>query len=463
MTPSASEKIATFVTGFDATAVTDAARHVVARALYDTLAVAVAGVHEPASRVMQDYTRGQSGPLMASVWATGDRLPVELAALVNGTMAHALDFDDVTSPLRGHPTVAILPALVALAESADYSGRDLIDAYIVGFEVTVKIARAIVNDQYAKGWHSTASIATFGATAACARLLRLGVPEVVNALGIAVSQIAGTRQNFGTMSKPFQAGQANAVALRSVLLARAGFDASRNALDGDQGYTVLYADGQDIHAELNQLGSLPYEIERSGLEVKKYPLCYATHRAIQGVLDLQKERPIQFAEVVGIDLLTNYRATVPLIYPRPQTGLEAKFSMQYAVTAALHDGGVTLRSFEDAAVRRPAIQAFLPNVTTREADPPMFPRWTELTVRLRNGDAITRRVERLRGSAENPLRDAELIEKAADCFAYSGLPVSAEALAAACFNLARTSVHEALGPLIGVLRSEGARVSDGDD
>ncbi|MFH1186163.1 MAG: MmgE/PrpD family protein, partial [Chloroflexota bacterium] len=101
MTPSASEKIAVFVTNFDATAVTDAARHVVARALYDTLAVAVAGVHEPASRVMLDYARGQSGPHMASVWATGDRLPVELAALVNGTMAHALDFDDVASPLRG--------------------------------------------------------------------------------------------------------------------------------------------------------------------------------------------------------------------------------------------------------------------------------------------------------------------------------------------------------------------------
>ncbi len=448
MTPSASEKIAAFVIKFDAAAVTDGARHIVARALYDTLAVAVAGVHEPASRVMLDYARGQSGPCMASVWATGDRLPVELAALVNGTMAHALDFDDVCSPLRGHPTAAILPALVALSERGDCSGCDLIDAYIVGFEVAVKIARAIVNDQYAKGWHATASIATLGTTAACARLLRLGAPEVVNALGIAVSQVAGTRENFGTMSKPFQAGQANAVALRSVLLARAGFDASRNALDGAQGYTVLYADGQDIHAELNQLGSSPLEIERSGIEVKKYPLCYATHRAIQGVLDLQKERPIPFAEVAGVDLLTNYRATVPLIHKRPQTGLEAKFSMQYAVAAALHDGKVTLGSFEDAAVRRPAIQAFFPRVTVREADPPLFPRWTELTVRLRSGEAISRRVELLRGSAKSPLSDGELIEKAADCCAYSGLPVSAEALAVTCFNLAGISVNEVLDSLI---------------
>lgn len=439
-TLSASEKIARFVVGFDVAAVSPASRHVIARAFYDTLVSALAGAGEPASRNMLAYARAQGGAGPATVWSTGERLSLEYAALVNGTMGHALDYDDVSSPLRGHPSVATVPALLALGESLGSSGRALVDAFAVGFEVALKLARAIVDDQYAKGWHSTASIATFGATAACARLLGLDLTATTHAIGIAVSQISGTRQNFGTMSKPFQAGLANAVALRSVLLARAGVDASRVALDGKQGYTVLYADGQDIHAQLDTLGALPVEIERAGIEVKKYPLCYATHRTIDGVLDLVAAHGIRLADVERVDVRTNYRATVPLIYTRPQTGLEAKFSMQYAVAAALHDGHVSLASFEDAAVQRPALQAFFEKVHVSEGDPPMFPRWAEIAIRLRDGRLLPLRIDRLRGSAELPLTDAELVRKGADCCAYGGSSVSAETLATLCFAMDTSSV-----------------------
>ena len=362
MAQTASEKIASFVLNFDPGTITAASRHVAARALYDTIVCALAGAQEPASQLSLQYAQGQTGPHMATVWATGQKVSLEMAALVNGTMGHALDFDDVSSPLRGHPTVAILPAVIALGESLQAQGRDIITAYIVGFEVSLRLARAIVDEQYAKGWHSTASIATFGTTVACAHLLKLNHAQIVNALGITVSQVAGTRQNFGTMSKPFQAGQANAVALRAVMLAKLGFDASAKALDGDLGYATLYADKMDLHGELDQLGRLPLEIERSGIEVKKYPLCYATHRTIDGLLDMLKDTPFKFEQLDHVDIQTNYRATVPLIHSRPQTGLEGKFSMQYAVAAALHDGEVVLKTFEDAAVQRAAIQAFLPKV-----------------------------------------------------------------------------------------------------
>jgi 2-methylcitrate dehydratase PrpD len=435
MTQTASEKIATFVVNFDPTTITPASRHIAARALFDTVVCAVAGVQEPASQLSLQYANGQTGPHMATVWATGQKLSLEMAALVNGTMGHALDFDDVSSPLRGHPTVAILPAVIALGESLQAQGRDIIDAYVVGFEVTLRLARAIVDEQYAKGWHSTASIATFGATAACAHLLKLNHAQVVNALGITVSQIAGTRQNFGTMSKPFQAGQANAVALRAVMLAKLGFDASAKALDGDQGYTTLYADKMDVHAEFDQLGSLPLEIERSGIEVKKYPLCYATHRTIDGLLDMLKDTPFKFEQIDRVDIQTNYRATVPLIHRRPQTGLEGKFSMQYAVTAALHDGEVVLKTFEDSAVQRADIQAFLPKVSVIEGAPPLYPRWAELAVHLKDGTVLKRRVEKLRGSKEHPLTDAELIVKGADCCHFGGLKISAAELAQTCFTL----------------------------
>ena len=181
MTQTASEKIASFVVNFDPATITPASRHVAARALFDTVVCAIAGVREPASQLSLQYAQGQTGPHMATVWATGQKLSLEMAALVNGTMGHALDFDDVSSPLRGHPTVAILPAVIALGETLQSQGRDIINAYIVGFEVTLRLARAIVDEQYAKGWHSTASIATFGATVACAYLLKLNHAQIVNA------------------------------------------------------------------------------------------------------------------------------------------------------------------------------------------------------------------------------------------------------------------------------------------
>jgi 2-methylcitrate dehydratase PrpD len=432
---SASEKIARFVIGFDPASLGAASRHVIARALYDTLVCGIAGAGEPPTLKMLAYARVHGAGQGATLWAGGEKLAVEHAALVNGTMGHALDYDDVTSPLRGHPSVAMLPALLALGEQRGAGLRQVVDAYAVGFEVTLKLARGMVDDHYAKGWHSTASIASFGAAAACAHLLGLDLQKTTHAIGIAVSQISGTRQNFGTMSKAFQAGLANATGLRSALLAEVGFDASRVALDGEHGYTVLYADGQDIHAQLDTLGALPLEIERSGIEVKKYPLCYATHRTIDGVLDAMAANRFTFGDVERVEVVTNFRATVPLIYHRPQTGLEAKFSLEYAVTAALHDGAVRLASFDDAAVQRPAVQAFLPKVTFSEGRPPMFPRWAELAIHLHNGHVLNSRIEKLRGSKEYPLSDAELVAKGEDCCAFGHSRVSAPALAELCFAI----------------------------
>ncbi|MDN3988056.1 MmgE/PrpD family protein [Zwartia vadi] len=455
--PSASEKIASFVVNFNPASISPELRHIATRAVYDTLICAIAGSREPASLLSLKYAQGHTGPRMGTVWATGDRLSIEMAALVNGTTGHALDFDDVSSPLRGHPTVAIIPALLALGESIGAQGREIIDAYVVGFEVTLRLARAMVDDHYAKGWHSTASIASFGATAACSYLLKLDQAQIVHALGITVSQIAGTRQNFGTMSKPLQAGQANAVALRSVCLAELGFDASAQAIDGKQGYTALYAQGLDIHPQLDDLGHLPLELERSGIEIKKYPLCYATHRTIDGLLDILDEHALTLESIERIDIQTNYRATVPLIYSHPQTGLEAKFSMQYAVTSALMDRAVLLSSFEDDAVQRPAVQAFLSKVHVTEGDPPMFPRWANIRITLCDGHLIEKRVDQLRGSAQLPLSDSALIEKGLDCCKYGRHSVSAHELAHSCFGLDHLPVSALIAVLTG--RSDASYAS----
>jgi 2-methylcitrate dehydratase PrpD len=443
-TKSASVKIAEFASAFSADRLSAHQLHQTARALIDTFAVAVAGRNEEAATIALEYARERSANRMATAWGTDIKLPVEDAVLYNGIAGHVLDFDDVTSPMRGHPSIALLPPLVALAEIHDKSGKELAASFAVGFEVICKLAKAMVADHYAKGWHSTSSIGTLAATVACAHLLGLERDQIVNALGIALSQTAGSRANFGTMAKSFQAGHCGASAIRAALLAQRGFTGSSDALDGTYGYMTLYANGEDLHAQLDTLGAAPLEIDSSGFEIKKYPLCYATHRAIDGVLDLRAEHGLTLDQIERAEIVTNYRAMVPLIYPRPQTGLEGKFSMHYAVAAALQDGHVRLASFADAAVLHPRIQQFLPHIDAREDQGPASPRWTRVRLETKNGRVMTKLVTQLRGAADCPLSDAGLIEKAEDCFAFGCSQASAQAFADAAFSIERMRISEIL-------------------
>jgi 2-methylcitrate dehydratase PrpD len=446
----ASRRIAMFSVGFNRSNMTAALLEQVSRALLDTWAGGVAGSAEPASQHALRYLNFYGGCdhteyMGASLWGRAGRYPLESAALWNGIAAHVLDYDDVTSPLRGHPSVAMLPALVALAEALDLKGSHLACAYVVGFEVICKIAKAMAVDHYAKGWHSTASIGTIGAAVACAHLLQLDVEQTMSAIGLAVSQAAGTRANFGSHAKAFQAGHSNAAGLRAALLAREGFTAAGEALDSEIGYTALYGNGEELAPQLETLGSLPLELERSGIEIKKYPLCYATHRALDGLLALREGHGLTLDNVERVTVRTSKGALAPLVHHRPTSGLQAKFSMEYAVAAALHDGGVKLDSFVDAAVLRPEIQAFLARVSSADAaQGEVFPRWTEIVVDRRGETSLTCRVEQLRGSAQLPLTLAELGAKVADCLAWGKSDVDAETLVHAANTMAHRTVRQFL-------------------
>ncbi|MCD0502651.1 MmgE/PrpD family protein [Bordetella petrii] len=429
----AAELIGRFAAAFQPGRVTAPLRHLAARALLDTYAVAVAGRNEPAALRAHRYLHAQgmicptdgrpgvSAMPAASLWGRADRANAEAAALYSGIAAHVLDYDDVTSPLRGHPSVVLWPALMALGQVAGLRMDRLLSGYVAGFEVMCKIARVMAVEHYARGWHSTSAIGVLGAAAACAHALRLDAEQAANAIGLAVAQAAGTRANFGSDAKSFQAGHANAAALRSVLLAQAGFTASSEVLDPVLGYSALYGQGQDLDGAMRDLGQGALELERSGLEVKKYPLCYATHRTLDGLLELRAEAGLTLQNVKRVQVRASPGALAPLIHHRPRTGLQAKFSMEYAVAAALCDGQVRLASFSDQAVMRPEIQAFLAEVDSAEAPgDSIFPRWAVLCVDDKSGRRHERRIEGLRGSAELPLSDAELIAKARDCFAWAG-------------------------------------------
>jgi 2-methylcitrate dehydratase PrpD len=443
----ASERIASFAASLENFALDEARQHLAQRAFLDTFACAIAGRKDAAPRIAREYVANVVGLGGATGWTTGERLPAESAAWLNGIAGHVLDYDDVLTPMRGHISVALVPALVALSQEHGIDGRRFALAYMAGFEVMAKLSRVMALDHYSKGWHSTSSMGMIGATVACGVLLRLDRQQIANALGLAVAQASGTRENFGTMAKSFQAGHCGAAAVRAVKLAQAGFDSSAGALDGKYGFLALYAGNEDLSAMLDRLASPVAEIDAMGIDIKKYPCCYANHRALDGMLALRSEHALTLDKVERVEMLTSARGLEALIHPRPQTGLEAKFSFEYAMAAALLDGQIRLSSYEDAMVRRPEIQAFLPRVTKTESPGPVLPRWSEIKVGLKNGDTFTRLVRIARGDAADPLSDEELIEKVADCFQAGERTWSAADFAARVFDLANSNFNEVLRPL----------------
>ena len=450
--PSPEQRMAAYAAQFDPKRLGREHLQAVARTLLDTHAVSVAGWHEPAPTRFRRYAEaaglcavpaGAKAGAWASLWVGGARASAEVAAIANGVAGHVLDYDDVSSEMRGHPSAALWPALLALGEARQAPGLRLAAAFVVGFELIVKLSRAMAQEHYARGWHSTSGIGTIAGAVACAHLLGLDEAGTHNALGIAVAQTAGSRQNFGSDAKSFQAGHCNGAAVRAALLAEAGFTGGEYALSGAGGFFDLYGANRALFEEqLGGAGLGDSELLISGVEVKKYPMCYAAHRALDGMLDLRAEEGVDLSAVASVSVTSSRGGLTPLIHHRPATGLQAKFSMQYAVVAALADGRVDFRSFTDDAVCRPEIQRMLGAVTIGESGDSLFPRWTELVITLRNGREIRRRVTALRGSATLPISERELLAKAADCYQRGETALSAADVYAAARELSTATTGQ---------------------
>jgi 2-methylcitrate dehydratase PrpD len=427
--------IARFASGFDADRVTKNHLRECGRAFADTCAVAIAGLPTPVVQKAFSYVRthAPSGP--ARLWGGAFTSSLVEAAFFNAIAGHALDYDDASSSMGGHPSVVLLPALVAISESRGKSGLDLATAYLVGFEIASRIGRGLSQIHYDRGWHMTATVGTIACAAACARLLSLAEDQTCHAIGLAIAQTAGTRANFGTDAKPFQAGHAAAAGVRSALLAESGFTASGEVLEGDGSFTQLYSQGEDLGAALAGMGDEPFELDSSGIEIKKYAACYALHRPLDGVLDLRAAHGLNGSEVSGVAIVASRGALAPLIPDLPRTGNEARFSMQYAIAAALHDGDIQLSTFTDSAVQREDIGALMGRITATEAPGTMLPRWASVRIALNDGRILTRRIDSLRGAPQSPLSDAQLLSKVADCLRWGGSTVDAAQLLNASMQL----------------------------
>ncbi len=401
-------------------------RRLSARALIDTIGCAAAGSSEPAGKIAAQLARHDAGTPRATVIGgrgAGNgalRVPPANAAMANAIAGHALDYDDV-NPM-GHPSVPVCFTALAAAEDVGAGGRDLVTAYVTGVELETKVNRAFGENHYLHGWHSTSTLGVLGAAAAAAKIYRLDPDRTAIALGIAASQAGGLRQNFGTMTKPFHPGHASWAGLNAARLARAGFTADRTILEAPLGYFAVFAAGRyDAARAIADLDH--WSLANPGLSLKKYPCCYCTHASIDGALALKARFAIDAEQVVAVRAELSKFFLSPLIHHRPTTGLEGKFSLEYALAAALLDSKVALASFTDEMVRRPQAQRLLERVSPSAGD---FPgegtraTFARLTVELAGGRRLVEEVAEPRGTSANPLSDAELTDKFHDCFSFGG-------------------------------------------
>lgn len=414
----------------------------------DTAGVILAGIDEPVTRIAAELVAEDSGAPVASLLGTTLRTSAGAAALLNGVAGHALDYDDVSVSLTGHPSVVVLPAALAAGELAGATGATLLAAYVAGVEVMAALGRAIGAAHYRTGWHATSTMGTIGAAVAAGRALGLDADRMANAVAIAVSQSSGSRQNFGTMTKPYHAGHAARCGVEAARLAARGMTADRSAVEAPLGLFALLSYGEGRAEEVAATLGNPYDLATAGLSVKKYPCCFATHRAADAVLDLRTEHGLEAAQVEAVTVTVPPGGVSPLIHDRPRTGLEGKFSMQYVLAAALLDGGVGLDAFADASVQRPEAQALLPLVTVHEdagihgGRNPIEEGHVDVEVRLRGGGVLSRRILHPRGSPADPLRPDELGVKFLDCAAAA---------------LGREQAEAALARLLAVEREPDVR------
>ncbi len=390
----------------------------------DTLGVALGGTAEEAPMKVAEVLGIVAGSGDALLLGTAHRASALDAALLNGVAAHVLDYDNTAANMGGHVSAVMVPALLAAAEAFDCSGEDVLVAHTAGYETGSQIGRAVHPLHSESGWHPTSTVGVFAVAAACARLLSLTVEQTETALAMSTSLAAGNKANFGTMTKSLHVGQCARGGLMAALLARKGFTANADAFAHKQGYFNLFNGPGNFHLErvLDTWGA-PLDIVEPGASYKLYPCCYSTHSPIEAVLNMVRDHgPFNPDDIARVDTWTALPRLAHTDRAQPQTGLEAKFSVQYCVARALLGGRVLLQDFDGAALREPAVQRLLARVHAAPHREGQFQPGqgfaAEVKITFVDGRELASRVLRPLGrTAANPIPPAQLKAKFADCAA----------------------------------------------
>lgn len=417
------EELARFTADPKFAVIPDRAIEIVQSGFADTIATMIAGRKEPVVEIARQFVVDRRSLAdEASILFGETRAASSDAALINGTAGHALDFDDVA--LGGHPSTVLVPAILAEAERLDASGTDALRAYLVGYEVWAELFVREQDAYHLKGWHPTAVLGTVGAAASIAHLNRLSPEQCRHALALAASMACGVVANFGTMTKPLHAGRAAAASIDAVRLAAAGLTAAPDAFEHHAGYlAALSPNGRvDRSSPASQLGKTLRVLDY-GLSIKKYPTCYATHRVIDGVLDLTRSRSLRADDVKEVRARIGVAQASMLRNHSPVTGLEAKFSLEFAVASALVAGKVGLSELTDDFVAQGAVRDLMRKVSiiTDDSQCPIEPVFSindRVEVVLNDGTTLdSGNIRFARGNAKAPLCDVDLRAKFLDCTA----------------------------------------------
>ena len=383
---------------------------------FDCIGVMLAGVAQPVGQIISDYVSAQNSNPEATIVGSGFRTSLADAALANGTMGHALDFDDFGG--FGHPTVAVLPALLPLCEKTGASGRRLMEAFVIGCEVGMAVHLAAHYNQMTRGFHATSVIGRISGTAACAKILNLTHGQTVTALGIAGSMASGVLHNLGTMTKPLHAGLAARDSVMAVQLASMGITAGQQILEHPVGFinSVMGEGNYDLKGMVDGLGK-PFLIQ-DALMIKKYPTCGTNHGLLDSLLGLMLEHQFNYQDVEWVEINQAYVSPV-MLFDQPEEGLQGKFSARFNTAAALVDGKVNIQTFTRDRIADPAIQDTMAKVWINIPS-----RWNEesgayyhpagrVRVKLADGREMERSTPRdqILGSQKNPWGMDNITEK----------------------------------------------------
>jgi 2-methylcitrate dehydratase PrpD len=364
--------------------IVERARH----SILDWIGVTVGGAATDAGRIAADLALEEGGDGPCSLIGRTGRTTAQLAALANGVAGHALDFDDGSYWMMGHPSAAVLPAAFALAEAPRRNGADLVGATVAGFDAAAIVGVLVGKSHYLSGWHATGTIGTFGAAAAAAHLLQLDVEQTQHALGLAATQAAALKTMNGTMGKPFHAGRAAMSGVLAGQLARRGFTVAPDAIEAPQGFAWTASTTFDREAPAREIGG------RYGLEAvshKRHACCGGTHPTIDALSRLRQDHGFSAADIDEVKLAVSPMVASMCIVDVPGTGLEGKFSLRYCAALALLGRGTGLGSFTDEAIADPEVAAVVARIVTDPLD--RSGPVVDIEVRLLDGRSYVERTE----------------------------------------------------------------------
>lgn len=319
----------------------------------DGLGVMLAGSRDPLTDKVMSYVRCEGGSPKSTIVGYGDRTSPSQAALVNGTAAHALDYDDVLRPLHGHPTVTVLPVVLALGEKLGIGGRGMITAFVAGVETDARVGAMMGDKHYDKGWHATGTVGTFGAAAAAARLMNLDADQTAQCFGIAATQAAGLKSMFGTECKPLHAGKAAMNGIIAAELAARDFISRPDVLECKQGFADTQTDSYKPDEALDGLGELFHTLD---VKFKYHASCFGTHSMLEALSVIKQNAAFDRDKVERVEVRVPIFSLDVCNIQEPETGHQAKFSYRFnAALALLGEETSSLESYSCEMAQRPDI------------------------------------------------------------------------------------------------------------